>query len=174
MEKQNPKILTIGKVNLDKLREDIVDIPNQRQFPLQGLNEDDKNSSISYDLKVRDNEEDYIVRLYDHMDYTYSVIDDFDLYRTRYMYLPSITTYGIHKDRTPRIHIPIETNHNCFFVLDDEVVRLPADGSVYWVDTTLTHTFVNANAHLAKFVRVHLIGNTKLSLHEARSLADRL
>ena len=35
MEKQNPKILTIGKVDLDKLREDIVDIPNQRQFPLQ-------------------------------------------------------------------------------------------------------------------------------------------
>ena len=59
-------------------------------------------------------------------------------------------------------------------MLGDEVIRLPADGSVYWVDTTLTHTFVNANAHLAKFVRVHLIGNTKLSLQQARSLADRL
>lgn len=174
MDTQNPKFCKIGEVDLDKLRSDILDIPKQRQFPLQGLSKDDLASSISTNINVRDNEHEYVIRLYDTMDYTYSVINEFNLFRTRYMYLPSITCYGYHKDNTPRIHIPIETNENCFFVLGEEIIRLPADGGVYWVDTTFYHTFVNANPHLAKFTRVHLIGNTNLSLQDARSLADRL
>lgn len=172
MTEQIENIIVIGKVDLNLLKEEIKNIENQRQFPLQGLKPDDKTSSISTDTTLRSNEEDYIVRLYDDMDYTYSIIEKFNLYRTRFMFLPSITCYGYHKDNTPRIHVPIETNNNCFFVLDDKIVRLPADGSVYWVNTTLPHTFVNSNSHASNFTRIHLVGNTKLSETDARFLAD--
>ena len=167
-------VIKIGEVDLNQLRNDIQDIPKQRQYPLQGTSKEDFDSSLSNDINLRDNETDYVYRLYDNLDYTYSLIEQYKLYRARYMFLPSITCYGYHKDNTPRIHIPIETNENCFFVLDDKVVRLPADGSVYWVDTRLSHTFVNSNTHKSDFVRSHLVANTMLNESEIHSLADRL
>tara|TARA_B110000503_G_C6925614_1_gene320571 strand:+ start:100 stop:633 length:534 start_codon:yes stop_codon:yes gene_type:complete len=171
---QHPKILKIGEVDLNKLRLDALDISKQRQYPLQGLSKDDFQSSVTDNIDLRNNEEDYTVRLYNNMEYSYSIIEKFNLHRSKYMFLPSITCYGVHSDNTARIHIPIETNQNCFFILDDEVVRLPADGSVYWVNTTLPHTFVNANPHKTEFVRIHLVGSTRLNIQEARFLADHL
>ena len=38
--------------------------------------------------------------------------------------------------------------------MNDEVFRLPADGSVYEVDTTNLHTFVNASTS----TRTHIVG----------------
>jgi len=154
-------IKKIGEVDLDQLRDDLLYIPEQRQYPLQGKSKDDVNSAISTNTNYRNDEEEYTVRLYDDMlEYTYSIIEEYGLYRTRYMSLPSITCYGYHKDSSPRIHIPITTNENCFFLVDEQLIRLPADGSVYWVDTRYPHTFVNANPHVSKFTRIHLIGNT--------------
>ena len=54
-----------------------------------------------------------------------------------------------------RFHIPLITNDNCFFVVDDKIVRYPADGNYYIVDTTKKHTAVNASWE----DRIHLIGN---------------
>jgi hypothetical protein len=43
------------------------------------------------------------------------------------------------------------------FIIDGEVITLPADGSVYWVDTRLMHTALNANRE--QFIRTHIVGN---------------
>ena len=65
------------------------------------------------------------------------------------------TCYTYHKDYTKRIHIPIITNEKCMFIIDDEVVRFPADGDYYLVDTTKMHTAINASFE----DRIHIVGN---------------
>lgn len=155
------KYLKIGEVDLFRLKQELINIPEHRQYPLQGLTEDDFTSSITTDYNLLNNEEDYTVRLYKNtLEYTYSIIEEYQLYRSRFMSLPHARCYGRHVDNTPRVHVPIESNEDCFFILDNEVVYLPADGSVYWVNTTLSHTFVNATPTVSSFIRVHLIGNT--------------
>ena len=51
------------------------------------------------------------------------------------MKLKPRTNYTYHQDYTKRFHIPLITNDNCFFVVDDKIVRYPADGNYYIVDT---------------------------------------
>ena len=79
--------------------------------------------------------------------------------------------YSYHTDKTPRIHIPLITNDKCFMIVDDEVIRLPANGDVYLIDTTKFHTFLNGSWE----TRIHIVGNVpdtniniKERLHEAR------
>ena len=84
--------------------------------------------------------------------YTNSIIKD--LYRTRVMNMAPRTCYTYHTDPTGRFHIPLITNENCFFIIDDEVVRLPANGEIYFIDTTKKHTFVNASSEN----RIHIVG----------------
>jgi hypothetical protein len=76
----------------------------------------------------------------------------YPIYRTRFMLSYPKTNLSWHRDLSPRIHIPIYTNSNCFMVLEDTVVRLP-EGNVYLVDTTRNHTAVNASDS----TRVHLV-----------------
>ena len=64
------------------------------------------------------------------------------------------TCYSYHWDPTKRMHIPLLTNENNFFVIDDEISRYPADGSYYLIDTTKKHTFVNASFEN----RLHIVG----------------
>ena len=74
--------------------------------------------------------------------------------RTRIMTMSSKTCYSYHWDLSSRIHLPLIANEDCFFVIEDEVYRTPADGSVYRVDTTKKHTFVNASFEK----RIHVMG----------------
>ena len=74
--------------------------------------------------------------------------------RTRIMTMSSKTCYSYHWDLSSRIHLPLVTNDDCFFVIEDNVYRTPADGSVYRVDTTKKHTFVNASFEK----RIHIMG----------------
>ena len=64
------------------------------------------------------------------------------------------TCYTYHQDWSKRLHIPLITNENCFFIIDDKVSRHPADGRSYIVDTTKMHTFVNASLEN----RIHIVG----------------
>lgn len=73
-------------------------------------------------------------------------------YRGRFMKSLHKTCLTIHKDLTPRLHIPIYTNENCVMIVDDKVIRLPF-GQTYVVDTRLPHTAINAS----KNSRVHLV-----------------
>lgn len=77
---------------------------------------------------------------------------DYGAVRGRFMLSEWKTCLTYHKDPTPRLHIPIVTNENCFMVVDDNVIRMPF-GSTYIVDTTLMHTAINAS----RFNRTHMV-----------------
>ena len=53
--------------------------------------------------------------------------------------------YPLHTDSIGRFHIPILTNTKCGFLFPEQqfMKRLEADGTVYWADTKLRHTYVN-------------------------------
>ena len=98
-------------------------------------------------------ESDYHILAY-NMPYTNSIIESLGMFRSRVMRMQPKTCYSYHVDATKRMHIPLITNENCFFVIEDEIVRLPADGNSYVIDTTKKHTFVNASFE----ERLHLVG----------------
>ena len=64
------------------------------------------------------------------------------------------STYSVHQDKAPRLHLALDTHPNAYFFWPEhkEFVHIPADGFVYWVDTTKPHTFVNAGPD-----RTHLV-----------------
>ena len=76
------------------------------------------------------------------------------MFRTRIMRLRPYQCYSYHIDPSPRIHIPLITNENCFMIIDDMLYRYPADGNYYLADTTKIHTFVNASLE----DRIHIVG----------------
>lgn len=77
------------------------------------------------------------------------------VYRTRIMLTRPKTCYSIHRDYSPRLHLPLITNKQCFFVFKDpaEFIHMPADGQTYWVDTRHDHTFMNGSVEN----RLHLV-----------------
>lgn len=85
------------------------------------------------------------------------IIQEYKLVRTRFMWVNGMSCYSIHRDLTPRIHVPIITNPECYFVMKQEnqatIDHLPA-GKVYWTDTRKYHTFMNCSLE----PRLHLIG----------------
>lgn len=82
------------------------------------------------------------------------LINKYNLKRTRLMWVGPWSCYSMHKDETPRIHIPLITNPECYFVFMDGVVEHMAIGAVYWADTRQRHTFMNCSEHR----RLHLVG----------------
>lgn len=71
----------------------------------------------------------------------------FKLYRSRLMVIQPRTCYSIHTDRTPRVHIAIDTHPQARFVFTDPPILkfIPADGHVWLVDTTQEHTALNGS-----------------------------
>ena len=143
-------------LNLNKIKEEIKTLPKwKEQICLQGTTTI-KNPFVGVgkvaDLPVK--EKEFIYPLFD-LPYINSIIKEHNLYRVRLMNLKSKTCYSYHQDYGKRFHIPIITNDNCFFVIDDKIKRYPADGNWYIIDTTLKHTAVNASWK----DRIHLIGN---------------
>lgn len=86
--------------------------------------------------------------------YTNSILQQLSVYRARVMRMRPKTCYTYHQDWTKRMHIPLVTNPNCFLIVDDQVLRYPADGDSYIVDTTKMHTAVNASLE----DRIHIVG----------------
>ena len=83
-----------------------------------------------------------------------SLIQEFKLIRTRLMWVGPYACYSMHRDTTPRIHIPLITNPGCYFVFQEGKLVNLNKGYVWWVDTTKPHTFMNcSNQH-----RLHLVG----------------
>lgn len=60
----------------------------------------------------------------------------------------------MHKDESPRIHIPLISNPECYFVFQQSIVTHLSVGQVWWVDTRHRHTFMNASTQ----DRLHLVG----------------
>ena len=77
------------------------------------------------------------------------------VYRTRIMMSRPKGCYSIHRDLSPRLHLPIVTNTQCNFLITEPLTmfHLPADGTTTWVDTTKHHTFMNGSTEQ----RLHLV-----------------
>jgi len=84
------------------------------------------------------------------------IITDVDALRSRFMVKPKHTCYSIHSDRTGRFHLPITTHEHALFVFYEghvsTTLHIPANGYVYWTNTTRPHTFLNAGPE-----RTHLV-----------------
>lgn len=102
-------------------------------------------------------EEDFVARNFPEDWEITRFIDDLNLYRTRVMTLGPKECYSWHWDRSPRIHLALETHEHCFFVEDGNLIHIPADGYPYWIDTTKYHTAMNCTLD---FDRIHLVGCT--------------
>lgn len=103
---------------------------------------------------VKEWEQDFTELLFPQLEYLNSILTNLGMTRSRVMRMFPKTCYSYHQDPSKRIHIPLVTNENCFFVIDDQVVRIPADGNHYIIDTTKKHTFVNASWE----ERIHIVG----------------
>jgi len=155
----------IGEIDLDTLLKEIghIKLPKEgaRQFPFQKRkNDNDGESAKGNDYTFRVDDLEYDTLIYDEYNYTNLIIEKYNMCRTRIMWMKQKFAYGWHKDHSPRIHIPLVTNEHNMFIIDDNVYRIPADGGVYLVNTTLPHTFVNANSE--PFLRSHLLGTSKV------------
>ena len=82
------------------------------------------------------------------------VIAKYKLFRTRLMWVNRRSCYSMHKDSTPRIHIPLITNPECYFVFKQGIIQHLPIGSVYWTNTIEYHTFMNCSL----IPRLHLVG----------------
>tara|TARA_Y100000004_G_C8937690_1_gene422836 strand:- start:1330 stop:1773 length:444 start_codon:yes stop_codon:yes gene_type:complete len=139
-------------IDIERILLELESLPDyNEQLSLQITSEG--NSGEGKLVNLNNEEKDFNVFAYD-LPYTNSVISELKMYRTRVMNMGPKSCYSYHQDPTPRMHIPLITNEKCFFVLDDEVVRLPADGQSYFIDTRKMHTFVNASFEN----RIHIVG----------------
>lgn len=142
--------------DLNKINNELNILPAwQDQICLQGTKTNkDPFAGIGKGKKIPGYESEFKYLLFD-IPYINSIIKEHNLYRVRIMKLKSKTCYSYHQDWCKRFHIPIISNNNCFFVIDDIICRYPADGNYYIIDTTKTHTAVNASWE----DRIHLIGD---------------
>lgn len=140
------------KISIDRILEEISTLPKyDEQLSLQVT-----DSGITGEGRLYNHdpiEKDFSAFAYD-LPYTNSVLSDLKMYRSRLMNMRPKYCYTYHRDPTQRIHIPLLTNENCFFVIDDQVLRIPADGNHYLIDTRKMHTFVNASFK----ERLHIVG----------------
>jgi len=125
---------------------------NQIMLQTYEGNEDPFDGTGKLPALVR-SETDYDMPLFD-LPYTNSIISDLGMFRTRVMLMRPYQCYSYHRDPSPRIHIPLITDKKCMLIVDDKVIRLPADGNHYKIDTTLYHTALNGS----NIDRIHIVG----------------
>ena len=144
--------------DLNKIKDEIKTLPKwDEQICLQGTKTiKDPFAGIGKAIDLPEKEIEFTYPLFD-IPYINSIIKEHDLYRVRLMKLKRKTCYTYHRDQGKRFHIPIITNENCFFIVDEELIRYPADGNYYIVNTSKKHTAINASRE----DRIHLIGNIK-------------
>jgi len=80
---------------------------------------------------------------------------DYNAVRGRFMQLKPKSCLSTHKDPSLRLHIPIITNEDCFMMFKEQdiVIKMHNTSDMYIVDTTKSHTAVNAS----KLERTHLV-----------------
>jgi hypothetical protein len=83
-----------------------------------------------------------------------TIINQYSLKRTRLMWVNPKSCYSLHQDETPRVHIPLITNPECYFLFPPGIMFSLNVNSVWWVNTKLKHTFLNCSEE----PRLHLVG----------------
>lgn len=83
------------------------------------------------------------------------IIKQYNLHRSRLMWVDGKSCYSIHKDKSPRLHIPLITNPDCMFIFPNRLRldHLPV-GNIYVVNTLLKHSFCN----FSDTPRLHFMG----------------
>lgn len=82
-----------------------------------------------------------------------TLLTKYKLGRVRLLWKLPRTTLSWHRDPEKRLHIPIITNPGALMVIDDEIMQMPADGSVWITDNTKYHNAFNGGEE----DRIHLV-----------------
>lgn len=146
-------------INIERIKRELSNIPYYRkhsQIMLQGVEgQTDPFYGTGKISQLQHEEKEFIHPIFDSCPYLNEVIKELGMYRTRILTLGPKSCYSYHNDPTKRIHIPIETHPiGCFMVVEEEVIRMPANGNYYVIDTTKHHTAVNADIK----PRIHIVG----------------
>jgi hypothetical protein len=85
------------------------------------------------------------------MSYTQTLVNSLKDYmpynQVYYRYVKPNTCYNWHIDYMKTcLHIPLITNIGCKFIYENTMFNMPADGSVYIVNNSIYHTFINAGS----------------------------
>ena len=82
-----------------------------------------------------------------------TLCEHYKIGRVRILKLKPRTSLSWHRDPEPRIHIPILTNPGALTVVENFATNMPADGSVYFMNTIKYHTAINGGEE----DRIHLV-----------------
>jgi hypothetical protein len=146
----------------EKLRNEIFEIVNRvgfedNQVILQSLTDNEEWHTGVGALEELEEKDELKYAIINHsIEHTEiaKIIQKYQGFRARIMRMDSRRCYSVHKDPTARIHIPIETNDQCWMVwpYNNLCASMPT-GNIYFVDTTKSHTFLNAGLD----PRIHLM-----------------
>ena len=142
----------------NKLAEKIVwnqyNIDGSKQCGLQyRVDEDQWTSAVGRRPSIIETEFSFINDCFKNTIFE-DLIKEYNLYRTRLMWVGNFKCYSMHRDSTARIHIPLITNPDSYFVFKDTGLHHLESGYVHWTDTTKLHTFMNCSRE----PRLHLVG----------------
>lgn len=144
------------KFQVEKIVENIGFLHNQ--IICQGLSEngDDWHTGIGR-ISELDYQDESLYRFLNYgLDNTPlgNLIKKYSAFRTRILALDPRHCYTVHKDPTPRIHIPIITNSESWMIwpYNEECKKLKP-GTVYWTDTRKPHSFLNGGDD----IRIHIV-----------------
>ncbi len=80
--------------------------------------------------------------------------EKFNICRARFMRMDENNrAYSYHSDPTGRLHIPLKTNKDCLFLVEDQVYSMQNLGKLYYLNTTKKHTALN----LSWEERIHFV-----------------
>ena len=156
-------IQTIDSIDVESILECYRSIENTIQFTESGrkgsqaglqylLEEDPHTSAVG---RGRGIDHDYTL-----LNPTFSgtvfetIINKYNFTRTRLMWVNHMSCYSMHRDPSPRVHIPLITNEQCYFIFKSGVIQHLPVGHVYYTDTRYHHTFANCSEER----RLHLVG----------------
>ena len=91
-----------------------------------------------------------------YIEEVYKAVDEkYKICRARLMRMSSENrAYSYHYDQSPRLHIPIKTNRDSLFIINDVIYRMPEPGRLYHMDTIQLHSAVMLSREED---RIHLV-----------------
>lgn len=165
VERWTTPIIKIGEVDLDLLLLESDTVEYDGQICLQGVKDNldpylgigqaGGYNSWERQQKHSYKSEEFNIPIFDLKNIN-EALTKFGMVHTRLMTVKPKSCYSYHVDSRKRLHIPLETNEHCWFIIDKEMHHLPADGSVYLVDTMLPHTFINCGSE----PRTHIVSQS--------------
>ena len=155
------------KVDLAGIRSEVEDIlshfkniPSLNQVSLQASVQSPSigehwNCSVGRLKGIDASENQYIYPIFKKAVLINHYLESFNIYRARIMISKPKECYTIHKDDSPRIHIPVTSNPKCLMLINSTSYYL-APGKVYWTDTRFPHTALNGSSNSS--TRIHIVG----------------